>query len=85
MRLRPTPETKTTMTLLLALILIYAGHMIFKIVATEVKRKNLRVGDSCKVYIGEQKIDGLILKINHEIEIWVSNKVVQATRNQIYL
>ncbi len=73
------------MTLLIALVFIYTGQIIFRIIATEIKRRNLKVGDPCKVYIGEQKIQGLVLKINHEIDIWVSNKVVRASRDQIYI
>lgn len=73
------------MTLIYSLICFYTGQILFKNIATEIKRRNLKVGDSCKVYIGERKIEGLVLKISQEIEIWVSNKVILAQRNQIYI
>jgi hypothetical protein len=73
------------MTLLLALVCIYTGHIVFRVIATKIKRKSLKVGDMCRIYIGEQKIQGLVIKINHDIDVWVSDKVIRAERNQIYI
>lgn len=73
------------MTLILALVCIYTGQILFRIVATKIKRKTLKVGDICRIYIGEQKIQGLVIKINHEIDVWVSDKVIRTNRKEIYL
>ena len=72
------------MVLLVGLLFVYAGHIGFKVVSTNVKRKYLKTGDECFIYIGEHKIRGMVLKVNHEIDIWVRDRVMRFPRNQIY-
>jgi len=70
--------------LLIALLLIYCGHIIYRVAITEITRKNLEVGDYCNVYIGERKFRGFVLKINHEIDISVMDKVIRFSRKDVY-
>lgn len=74
-----------TMTLLIALLCFYAGHVLYYIMSTHIKRKHLKTGDSCSVYVGERKIKGLVLKVNNEIDIWVIDRVMRYPRNQVYV
>lgn len=71
--------------LLLALICIYSGHILYKLLSNHILRKHIKVGDVCKVYIGERKIAGVVLRINQEIDIWVADRVIRFSRNQIYV
>lgn len=71
--------------LLLALICIYSGHIIYKMLSTYILRKHIKVGDVCKVYIGERKIAGIVLRISNDIDIWVADRVIRFSRNQIYV
>jgi len=68
----------------LGLLLFYGGHLSFQILATEIKRKNLKVGDVCNVYIGESKFSGPVLKINRKIDVWVIDQVIRFSRKEIY-
>jgi hypothetical protein len=73
------------MTLILALLCFYAGHILFKVLATRTKRKYLKTGDRCNVYLGERKIQGLVLKVNNYVDIWVIDRVIRYPRDQVYV
>lgn len=66
------------------LLFIYSAQIFYKFFQTNLKRKHLKVGDVCKVYLGENKLRGFVLNVNDKIEIWVVNRVFQVERNQIY-
>lgn len=70
--------------IVLIVLLFYAVFIIVNILRTENKRKNLRVGDVCKVYLGENKLTGFVMKVNSEVDVLVTNKVFRFTRDQIY-
>ncbi|MBC8489435.1 MAG: hypothetical protein H8D45_25740 [Bacteroidetes bacterium] len=70
--------------IILIVLLFYAGFIIVNILRTENKRKNLRVGEVCKVYLGENKLTGFIMKVNSEVDVLVINKVFRFSRDQIY-
>ena len=73
-----------SMTLLIALCFVYAGHILFRIFSTNLKRKSLKTGDICNVYIGETKIRGLVLKVNSFVDIWVIDRVIRFPIDEIY-
>jgi len=66
------------------LIFIYAIQILFKIHKTNLKRRNLKVGDVCKFYLGENKLRGFVLNVNDNIEVMGLNRVFQIERNQVY-
>jgi len=66
------------------LIFIYASYIILNVVRTNQKRKKLRVGDVCNVYLGESRFTGFVMKVNTEVDVWVLNKVMRFSKNQIY-
>ena len=66
------------------LVFIYSGYILLNIWRTEQKRKKLKAGDICQVYIGEIKISGYVLKVNSIIDVWALNKVMKFPRKQIY-
>jgi len=70
--------------LISALLLLYCGHVFYKILLTELKRKHLEIGDVCNVYIGERKLKGFVLKVNHGIDIWLMDKVIRFSRKDVY-
>ena len=65
------------MVLIVALILIYTGFIGSRIYYVETKRKNLQSGDYCSVYLGENKLKGLIVQVNHEVDVWVLNVIIR--------
>ena len=69
---------------LLSLVMIYGGHIFYNIAVNVLKRRNIKAGDLCKVYVGEVKLPGMILKSNNELEIWVAGKIIRFARNDIY-
>lgn len=48
------------------------------------KRKNIKVGDICSVYIGEIRIKAVVLSVSSIIEVKVLNRVVSVPRRLIY-
>ncbi len=66
------------------LFIIYSAYVGARIYRTNQKRKHLKVGDTCHVYLGENRFLGYIEKVNHEIDVWVTNKIIRFTRSQIY-
>ena len=66
------------------LVFIYSGFILLNVLRTEQKRKNLKKGDVCNVYLGENKISGYVLKVNSGVDVWVMNKVINFSRKQIY-
>lgn len=70
--------------IILIVLLFYAGFIIINILRTENKRKNLKVGDICNVYLGENKLTGFIMKANSEVDVLITNKVFRFSRDQIY-
>jgi hypothetical protein len=72
------------MIILFIILLIYSGFITRNVIRTNLKRKSLRVGDICSVYLGENRIKGSVLNIDQVIDVWVLNKVVQFTKKQIY-
>jgi len=72
------------MALVIALFCIYAGNILFNLFSTELKRKSLKTGDVCKVYIGERKFKGLVLKVNSLVDIWVVDRVIRFPISEIY-
>ncbi|MCF8367824.1 MAG: hypothetical protein K9G76_02190 [Bacteroidales bacterium] len=77
-------RTTLVYMLLLALTCFYCGHILYKVLANIIKRKILKVGDICSVYIGEQKLYGFVINISHEVDILVHNRTYRFERNQIY-
>lgn len=66
------------------LSLFYISYMLIKALSTVRKRKTCKAGESCNVYIGENKLNGFIMKVNHEVDVWVINKIIRFRRDQIY-
>ena len=66
------------------LVFIYSGYILVNVLRTEQKRKNIKVGDVCNVYIGENKISGYVLRVNSDVDVWVKDKVINFSRKQIY-
>ena len=56
--------TKKANTLMLVvisiLIFIYTSYIILNVVKTNQRRKKLKVGDVCKVYLGESQFNGIL-------------------------
>jgi len=73
------------MLLLFSLILIYAGYIGTRLYQNHFKQKYLKSGDYCSVYVGESKLRGLILKVNHDVDVWVLNLIVRYSRKDIYI
>jgi hypothetical protein len=73
------------MLLLFSLILIYAGYIGSRLFHNHYKQKHLKSGDYCSVYVGENKLRGLILKVNHEVDVWVLNLIIRLARKDIYI
>lgn len=67
-----------------ALLGIYLGHIGYRIFMTNYKRKSLKSGDYCSIYLGEQKFRVLVLKVNHEVDVWVLNMIVRFAKKEIY-
>jgi hypothetical protein len=72
------------MNFLIGLILFYSGHILYRMLENTFKRKSLKVGDVCSIFIGETKFRGLVVKISQEIDVWVVDKIVRLNRNQVY-
>ncbi|MCD4697216.1 MAG: hypothetical protein K8S16_13345 [Bacteroidales bacterium] len=70
--------------LLIALICIYSGHILYRVMSDNIKRKVLKVGDVCRVYIGERKLSGFVIRVNHEVDILVLDRVFRFKKNQVY-
>ncbi|OQX76742.1 MAG: hypothetical protein B6D61_08330 [Bacteroidetes bacterium 4484_249] len=66
------------------LVFVYSGYIFVNIWRTGQKRKKIKAGDVCQVYIGETKINAYVLKVNSIIDVWVLNKVMKFPRKQIY-
>jgi len=66
------------------LFFIYASYIILNVVRTNQRRRSLKVGDVCNVYLGESKFTGFVMKVNTEVDVWVLNKVIRFSKNQIY-
>lgn len=66
------------------LFFIYASYIILNVVRTNQRRRSLKVGDVCRVYLGESKFTGFVMKVNTEVDVWVLNKVIRFSKNQIY-
>jgi hypothetical protein len=66
------------------LFFFYITYVLVNISATRRIRKKCKVGDICNVYIGENKLNGFIMKVNDEIDVWVTNKIIRFRRDQIY-
>lgn len=64
--------------------MIYAGSIFYHILATELIRKYLKVGDPCKVYIGDVKFPALVIKVNSDVDVWILNRIVKVSRKDIY-
>lgn len=73
------------MTFLIGLILFYSGHILYRINENRLKRNSLKVGDDCSIFIGETKFRGFVVKINQEIDVWVTDKIIRFDKNQIYI
>jgi hypothetical protein len=73
------------MAFLIGLILFYSGHILYRLLENRHKRQTLKVGDMCSIFIGETKIQGFVLRINQEIDVWVMDKIIRLSRNQIYV
>ena len=69
---------------IILIVLFYTGNIILNVLRTDKKRKKLKVGDICKVYLGENKLTGFVMKVNTDVDVWVANQVVKFSRNQIY-
>jgi hypothetical protein len=70
--------------LLIALLGIYMGHLGYRLFLTYHKRKWLKPGDYCSVYLGERKISALVLRVNHEVDVWILNMIIRFSKKEIY-
>ena len=67
------------------LLINYLAVIIYKVSKTNRKRRNLKVGDICKVYIGESKFWGSVQRIyNSTVDVWVLNRTISVSRNEVY-
>lgn len=67
------------------LLINYIAVIVYNVSKTNRKRRNLKVGDICKVYIGESKFWGSVQKIyNSTVDVWVMNQLISVSRNEIY-
>lgn len=71
--------------LFIALFCLYFGHVGYRLYQNYHKRKFLQSGDYCSIYLGERKIRALVLKVNHEVDVWVLNIIVRFSRKEIYI
>jgi hypothetical protein len=72
------------LVIVLILFIIYIITILTNILRTSRKRKKLRVGDLCSVYLGENKIKAFVLSVSNEIEVKVLNRVMRFPRMLIY-
>lgn len=70
--------------IILALFCIYAGHILYNVWLNNAKRRFVKVGDFCSVYIGERKLKGFVIKVNAEVDILVLDRIFRIKRNQLY-
>lgn len=72
------------MLLLTALLTIYIGFIGSRLYHTYLKQKTIKSGDYCSIYMGENKLRGLVVKVNHDVDVWVMNVIIRFSRNDIY-
>lgn len=70
--------------IVLALFCIYSGHIVYHVFMNYAKRRFIKAGDFCSVYLGERKIKGFVIKVNEEVDILVLNEIFRFKRNQLY-
>ncbi len=67
------------------LLLIYITVIIYNVGKTNRIRRKLKVGDICRVYIGESKFWGSVERIyNSTVDVWVMDQTITCHRNEIY-
>ncbi len=67
------------------LLINYIVVIIYKVNKTNKIRRKLKVGDICKVYIGESKFWGSVQRIyNSSVDVWVLNRTISVSRNEVY-
>jgi hypothetical protein len=67
------------------LLINYIAFIIYKVSKTNRIRRKLKVGDLCKVYIGESKFWGSVQRIyNSTVDVWVLNRTISVSRNEVY-
>ena len=67
------------------LLINYIAVIIYKVSKTNRIRRKLKVGDICKVYIGESKFWGSVQHIyNSSVDVWVLNRTISVNRNEVY-
>lgn len=72
------------MLLIFGIFMIYAGYIGYNLLATEIIRRYVKVGDPCKVYIDDEKLPALVVKVNSEVEVWISDRILRISRKDIY-
>ncbi len=67
------------------LLINYIVVIIYKVGKTNRIRRKLKVGDLCKVYIGESKFWGSVQRVyNSTVDVWVMNQMISVSRDEIY-
>ena len=72
------------MALILVVPIIYFLTVVINVFRTYYKRKVIKVGDICSVYLGEMRIHAFVLSVSKEIEVLVLNNVIRIPRKRIY-
>ena len=62
----------------------YLLTILFNALRTHNKRKKIRVGDTCSIYLGENKFKAFVMGIGDEIEVSVLNNIFRIPRESIY-
>lgn len=63
----------------------YLITILVNTLRTHLKRKRIRVGDTCSIYLGENKFRVFVLGIDNEIAVSVFNCIIKIPRELIYL
>jgi len=72
-------------SILVILLSYYLVTILVNMLRTRFKRKRIRVGDTCSIYLGENKFKAFVMEISNEIEVSVLNNIVKVPRELIYL
>lgn len=71
-------------SIVIILFIIYTYRIVKRVLASNHKRRHLSAGDTCKVYIGENKLPAFVLYVNSFVEVWVAGRVARFDKTQIY-
>lgn len=71
--------------LILILCSFYLITILVNTLRTHFKRKRIRVGDACSIFLGENKFRVFVLGIDEEIAVSVFNCIIKIPRELIYI